>query len=60
MTKQKQMPWRFEVNDPHRFTDWRPLWEFPDDQLVASQDLRTELNKINAPVSVRIVRTTQL
>lgn len=51
-----QILWRFEVNDPQRSTDWRPLWEFPDDQLVASQELRDDLNRINAPIRLRIVR----
>jgi hypothetical protein len=47
--------WRFEVNDPLRSTEWQPLWEVDEDQLVASQELRDELNRINAPVQLRIV-----
>lgn len=49
------MLWRFEVNDPQRFTEWRPLWEFPDEELIASQQLKEDLNRINAPVLLRIV-----
>jgi hypothetical protein len=50
--------WRFEVNNPLTSTDWRPLWEIDEDQLVASQQLRDELNRINAPVQLRIVRNS--
>jgi hypothetical protein len=60
MTIKPQMLWRFEVNDPLRFTDWRPLWDFPDADLVASRELRDDLNRINAPVLIRIVSTTQV
>jgi hypothetical protein len=54
MAKTKML-WRFEVNDPQRFTEWRPLWEFPDKELPASQELKDELNRINSPVRLRIV-----
>ena len=50
-----QMLRRFEVNDPQRFIEWRPLWEFPDEDLLASEELRDELNRMNAPVRLRIV-----
>jgi len=60
MNIESQMPWRFEVMDPLKFTEWRLLWDFEDDQLVASQELREELNQINAPVLVRIVRKLQV
>lgn len=50
------MLWRFEVNDPLRSTEWRPLWEFTDDDLLASQELMVELNQINAPIQMRVVR----
>ena len=53
-----QTLWRFEVNDPLTFTEWRPLWEFDEDQLAMSQELRDELNIINAPVQLRIVRSS--
>jgi hypothetical protein len=48
--------WRLEVNNPQTTTDWRPLWAFDEGQLTALQELRDELNKINAPVQLRIVR----
>jgi len=48
--------WRFEVNNPQTSAEWEPLWDVAEDQLVASRELRDELNKINAPVQLRIVR----
>ena len=48
--------WRFEVRNPLTSTEWLPLWEVDEDQLIASQELRDDLNKINAPVQLRIVR----
>ena len=53
---EQQMTWHFEVNNPLMSTEWRALWEIDDDQLTASQALRDELNKINAPIQLRIVR----
>jgi hypothetical protein len=50
--------WRLEVNNPQRETDWQPLWTFDEDQLETYQVLRDELNRINAPVQLRIVRNT--
>lgn len=50
--------WRLEVNDPQRTTDWRLLWAFDEDQFTAYQELRDELNRVNAPVQLRIVRTS--
>jgi hypothetical protein len=58
MTMEQQTRWRFEVNNPHVFSEWRPLWEVDEDQLVASQELRDELNRINAPVQLRVVRSS--
>jgi hypothetical protein len=56
---EQQRLWRFEVNNPLISTEWQPLWEVDEeDQLVASQELRDELNKINAPVQLRIVRSS--
>lgn len=55
---EQQMRWRFEVNNPLMSTEWRPLWEVAEDQLLASQELRDELNRINAPVQLRIVRSS--
>ena len=53
---EQQTQWRFEVNNPHTSAEWRPLWRIDDDQLVASLELRDELNKLNAPIQLRIVR----
>jgi hypothetical protein len=58
MTMEQQTRWRFEVNNPLMSAEWRPLWEVDEDQLVASQELRDELNRINAPVQLRIVRSS--
>ena len=55
---EQQTQWRFEVNNPLTSTEWQPLWEVDEDQLVASQELRDELNKINTPVQLRIVRSS--
>ena len=52
-----QALWRFEVNNPLRSTEWLPLWVVDENQLVPSQELRDELNRINAPVQLRIVRS---
>ena len=46
--------WRLEVNNPLASTDWLPLWAFDEDQLAANQELRDDLNVINAPVQIRI------
>lgn len=51
-------PWRLEANNPRTSTDWRSLWDFDQDKLVANQELRDELNRINAPVQLRIVRNS--
>lgn len=48
-------PWRLEANNPLTSADWRPLWDFDEDKLVTNQELRDELNRINAPVQLRIV-----
>jgi hypothetical protein len=53
---EQQTQWRFEVNNPQLSTEWRPLFEVADDQLGASQELKDELNRINAPITLRIVR----
>ena len=54
--KLQQKLWRFEAYNPRRSTEWRCLWHFDDHQLRAHEVLRNELNKINAPVLIRIVR----
>lgn len=46
--------WRLEVNDPFRASDWRPLWEFDEEQRTAYGELTDDLNIINAPVQLRI------
>jgi hypothetical protein len=56
MTMEQQILWRFEVNDPRTSSEWRPLWFIDEGQLAASLRLRDELNEINAPIQLRIVR----
>jgi hypothetical protein len=56
MTMGQQILWRFEVHDPRTSSEWRPLWPVEESQLVVSLKLRDELNKINAPIQLRIVR----
>jgi len=46
--------WRLEVNNPQDATGWRPLWSFASDQYAAYQELTKNLNRINAPVELRI------
>jgi hypothetical protein len=46
--------WRFEVNDPRQSTGWHPLWEFSEDEREAHEELADSLNRINAPIQVRI------
>lgn len=58
MAMEQQMLWRFEVNNPLTSTEWQPLWDFDEDQLIPAQELRDELNKMNAPVQLRIVRSS--
>lgn len=48
-------PWRLESYNPLTSDGWRPVWEIEDDQLQAAAELRMELNRINAPVVLRIV-----
>jgi hypothetical protein len=54
---EQHMAWHFEVNNPLMSSEWQALWDIDDDQLAASQELRDELNKINAPIQLRIVRS---
>ena len=56
MTMEQKTRWRFEVNNPQRSTDWQRLFEVDEDQLEASEELKDELNKINSPIQLRIVR----
>ena len=55
MATKNEMLWRLEVNDPQRFTEWRPLWAFGDDQLAATQALAVELNRRGIEVARRTV-----
>ena len=49
--------WRMEANDPlDHANEWTTLFEFNDDQLVTFQELRNELDQVNKPVQLRIVR----
>ena len=52
----QQTQWRFEVNNPQISNEWRPLFEVDEDQLAASHELKDELNRINSPIQLRIVR----
>jgi hypothetical protein len=45
-----------QVNDPRQSTDWKTVREFGEDQYESYQELVIELNQINAPVQLRIVR----
>jgi len=53
---EQQPQWRFEVNNPLTSIQWQPLFEVEEDQLAAAQELKDELNRINTPVQLRIVR----
>ena len=55
---EQQTLWRFEVNNPLTGTEWQALWDVDEGELVSSRELRDELNKINAPVQLRIVRSS--
>ena len=48
--------WRFEVCNPTKSPEWLFLFGFDREQLEASLELRDELNKINSPVMLRVVR----
>jgi hypothetical protein len=48
-------PWRFELYDPIRLYEWEPLNEIDEDEIVEAEKLRNELNRINAPLLLRIV-----
>ena len=59
MERKSSKPWRLEVNNPVASVDeWRTIFEFNDEQLVPFQELRDELNEINTPVQLRIVRNS--
>jgi hypothetical protein len=50
--------WRIEVNDPRKSIDWCPLWWFDEEYYMAHQDLVDELNRINAPIQLRVAPDT--
>ena len=55
-----QKTWRLEVRNPlEAHTEWRTLFEFNDEQLRPFQELRDELNQINSPVELRILRNSE-
>jgi hypothetical protein len=68
MKKQKVKQWRLEATNPDQAlwgldkddprTAWKRLWGFDEDEQTAYQGLIEELNQINAPVIVRIVRNS--
>lgn len=51
--------WRLEANNPTTGTDWRFLWAFDSDEEAAYLELIDELDRINRPVQLRIVRDTE-
>jgi hypothetical protein len=57
-TKSGREGWHFEIYNPQRSNEWHPLFEIEADQLAAAEELRKELNKINAPILLRIVPAT--
>ena len=66
MKKQKVKRWWLEASNPDQAiwgldkgdprTAWKRLWGFDEDEHNAYRGLIKELNQINAPVIVRIVR----
>jgi hypothetical protein len=49
---------RIEANNPVESTVWKFLWEFDEEDRIKNQELVDDLNKINAPVQLRIVPNT--
>jgi hypothetical protein len=50
--------WRLEANNPATGTDWRLLWAFDRAEEAAYLELINDLDRINRPVQLRIVRGT--
>jgi len=50
--------WRLEANNPTTGTDWRFLWAFDRAEEAAYLQLIADLDRINRPVQLRIVRDT--
>ena len=51
--------WRLEANNPTKGTDWRFLWAFDRAEEAAYLQLIADLDRINRPVQLRIVRDTE-
>ena len=51
-------PWVLEVYNPLSSSGWKPVFEVDEGQLPAALELRTELNRINAPIEIRVVQKT--
>ena len=52
---------RLEIDNPLRSTDWRPLFErFGENERVAYETLRKQLNRVNGPIPLRMVRNSDL
>ena len=51
-------PWVLEVYNPVLSTGWEPVFELDESQLPEALELRTELNRINAPIVTRVVQKT--
>lgn len=49
---------RVESNHPYESQQWKFLWEFEEDEWIATQMLIDELNILNAPIQFRIVPNT--
>ena len=47
-----------EADKPNDSIIWKFLWAFDEDERVKTQSLLDDLNKINAPVQLRIVANT--
>lgn len=50
--------WRLEANNPLTGTDWRFLWAFDRAEEATYLQLIDDLDRINRPVRLRIVRDT--
>ena len=51
--------WRLEANNPSTGTDWRLLWAFDRAEEAAYLQLIDDLDRINRPVRLRIVRDAE-
>jgi hypothetical protein len=53
---EKPKLWRLEAYDSRKSNEWVRVMEIDEDQFKPGEELISELNKINAPVVLRIVR----